>query len=264
MTEEKDAIQHLEEAYQSSEFKIGKALDEGYNLWKQKPLSLIGIFCLVLIISVLASNLPVVGPLLNSLFIGSCLGLGIYLSIEKIDFNEAFRFENFFDGFQFISKVILLNLIIFALALIIAAPFIFHIGVDALNLMLSGDPEEFPLNSFSSSTWLYVIPIIYCSLLISYAIPMIGSYNLQPWDALRYSAKFINKHWFSFFALYLVLIFLVLLGVIMLIVGAVITGSMMYPIIYASFKEVTQLEEYRNGSVEEEPEYTGATLDDFR
>ncbi len=262
MIQDRDAITHLEEAYQDSQFKIGQYLDEGYTLWKKKPLSLVAIFCSIILISLLANAIPVIGPLLNSLFVGSCMGLGVFLGLEKIDLNEDFRFEHFFDGFKYISKVIVLNLIILGLAIIIMLPFVFHLGVDNLQMMVNGNPEDFPLESFSSSTWLYLIPILYASLLISYAIPMLGIYNLQPWDALRYSAKFINKHWLSFFAMYLILLFLMLLGLLVILIGIFITGSMMYPIIYASFKDVTQLEHFKNDA--KDLEYTGATLDDFR
>jgi len=262
-----NAIEHLEESLHSSRFRLGSYIDEGYNLWKKKPLSFIAILLLSALISVTLNIIPILGTLMGSLFISPCLTLGIYLSCRIIDDDvNAFKFEDFFSGFSFISKVIVLNLIIFGFALILIFPLVMSIGIGALTSFDSADPTTFPIETIGGSTFLFIIPLIYAALLTSYAVPMIGFYNLQPWDALRFSAKYIHKHWIMFFLFMIVIFFIVMLGILAIFIGVFITASMIYPMIYASFKDVTDLDGFLEPEENDDITlgYDGATLDDFR
>ena len=257
--------EHLDNALLTSRFRLGDYLDEGYNLWKRKPLSYVAIILLLGIASSIANLIPVIGPLMYSLIVSPCIILGIYLGSKILDNDsDEFRFEDFFSGFAFLSKAIVLYLIIFGLAILLILPIMFQIGLSNIELINQNDPSTFPVEAFNSTTLLLILPLIYAALLTSYAVPILGIYNLEPWDALRYSAKFIHKHWIMFFLYMLVILFIVLLGLIALIIGVVVTASMIYPMIYVSFKDVTDLDSYLNQESDDEEPYTGATLDDFR
>lgn len=257
--------EHLDEALLSSRFRLGDYIDEGYNLWKQKPLSYIAIILLLGIASTIANVIPLIGPLLYSLIVSPCITAGIYLATKILDENsDDFRFEDFFSGFGFLSKVVVLYLIIFGFAFLLILPIMFQIGLSNIDLINQNDPSTFPLEAINSTTLLLFLPLIYAGLLTSYAVPILAIYRLEPWDALRYSAKFIHKHWLMFFLYSIVVIFIVLLGLLALIIGVIVTASMIYPMIYVSFKDVTDLDGFLNGEPDDIEPYTGATLDDFR
>ena len=260
-------IAHLDTALSNSRFDLGEYLDEGFNIWKKRAFSFIGIFIITILIQLTLGALPVLGPFLNSFVVAPCITLGIYLGTQIIDHrDEDFRFDDFFSGFPFFTNIIVLYAIISFLAMLIFTPFLLHIGIDNLEAFDLADPTTFPIKSVSWTTILLLLPILYAGLLVSYAIPMLGFYKLPPWQALTYSAKFIHKHWFNFFAFSLVIGFIVLLGLIAVIIGVVITGSMINPMIYASFKDVTDLSGYLNNVDEDDLdiEEGGITLDDFR
>ena len=75
---------------------------------------------------------PFIGPVLNGLSISSCLTLGGYLYSDRVANDQKAEFGNFFDGFQDIPKIIVLNLILFGLAILILIPFVMSVGVSAL------------------------------------------------------------------------------------------------------------------------------------
>ncbi len=269
MKSPEESKQHLDKAIQYSSFNLGQYLDDGYNLWKRKPLSFVALILLLMMASVLSNILPFAGSIINSLIISPCLTLGAYLACKVVDYDiDDFKFEDFFSGFQFVSKAITLNLIIIGLGLLLALPLIFQIGISNIDFLLSSDPltlqNEFPVDAITSTTFLLIIPLIYAGLLTSFALPILGIYRLEPWDALRYSALFIHKHWIMFFFYYIVIIFIMLLGFLALIIGVVITVSMLYPMIYISFKDITDLDTYLAGDSSEIETHQGATLDDFR
>ena len=261
------AIDHLDDSLHSSRFQLGSYIDQGYNLWRKKPLSFVAILLLSGLISVSLNIIPLLGPLLGGLFISPCLTLGVYLSCQIIeDDANAFKFEDFFSGFSFLSKVVVLNLIIYGFAILLIFPIVMSIGFTAFASFDSADPTSFPIESIGGVTLLLIIPLIYASLLVSYAVPMIGFYKLEPWDALRYSAKYIHKHWFMFFLFMIVIFFIMMLGILAIVIGVIVTASMIYPMIYVSFRDVTDLDTFMNPEEDDDLNlgYTGATLDDFR
>lgn len=264
-----DAISHLEQARAKSTFRLGAYLDEGYNIWKKEAVSFIGIMLVSVAISIVLSLIPILGSLVSALFVSPCLTLGIFLATRKIDVDRnQFEFGDFFSGFDFISKVIVLNLIIFGLGLLIVLPFVIF-GASNITSILdfdSADPASFPIEMFSGGLLLFLIPLVYLVLLTSYAIPMLGFYNLEPWEALKQSAKFIHKHWIMFFFFIIVIAIIAFLGLFALVIGIIVTASMMNPMLYASFKDVTDLDSYLNPPDEDDTVVGlgGITLDDFR
>lgn len=263
------AVSHLEQARAKSTFRLGDYIDEGYNIWKKEAGSFIGIFLVSIVISLGLSLIPLLGALASSLFVSPCLTLGIFLATRTIDVDHHhFQFGDFFSGFDFISKVIVLNLIIFGIGFLLVLPFIIYGATSIAGLVEfdSTDPSTFPFEIFTGGLLLFLIPIIYLSLLISYTIPMLGFYNLEPWEALKQSAKFIHKHWIMFFLFVLVIGLIALLGIFALIFGVIVTASMMNPMMYASFKDVTDLDTYLNPTDEDDTVIGlgGITLDDFR
>jgi hypothetical protein len=262
-----NTIAHLDKALANSTFDLGEYLDDGFNIWKKRAFSFVGIFIVTMVCQKTLGYLPVIGPILYSFVVAPCITLGIFLGTQVIDDRDIdFRFDDFFSGFPLFTKLIVLYSIISLLAILIVTPLMLHIGVGNLEAFDVADPTTFPVDSLSWTTILLMLPILYAALLVSYAIPMLGFYQLPPFKALTYSAKFIHKHWFKFFAFSLVVGFIVLLGLLAFIIGVVITGSMIYPMIYASFKDVTDLNGYLGTDEEEETDIIegGITLDDFR
>jgi len=260
----KDAKEHLEEALSTSRFDLGGYINRGFDVWRKGAWSFIGFTLIVVVISMILALIPFIGSLVSSLFVSSCLTLGGYIVSQKITDGEEYNFENFFDGFQYIGEVIVLNLIIFAIGFLLIIPFAMFVGVPFLWAVFTGDPTSLDFTGFNPSPFimLAVLPLIYASLLVTFAIPMLGFYKLSSWESLQYSARFCHKHWVLLFLFFIVVMFMVLLGLIGLIIGVFVTISFVYPMLYTAFQDITDWEGYNEvpGDVEEEED----PLDYFR
>ncbi|MFT4565857.1 MAG: hypothetical protein ACI9FN_000810 [Saprospiraceae bacterium] len=257
----KDAREHLEEALNTSNFDLGGYINHGFSIWRKGAVAFIGFMLIVIVISMVLAFIPVFGSLLSSLFVSSCLTLGAYFVAQKIDDDEEFTFENFFDGFQFIAQVIVLNLIIFAIAFLLIIPFALMVGFPFIIAAFSGDPSSMDFGGFSPMAILAILPLIYASLLATFAVPMIGFYGLSSLEALQYSARFCHKHWILLFLFFIIVMVIVCLGFIGMIIGVFVTASFIYPMIYAVFQDLTDWEGYNSDGVSD-PEID--TLDYFR
>jgi hypothetical protein len=253
------AQDHLNQALIDSQFKFGQYLEEVLELWKKQILAYIGFASLTLAASLTLSSIPTIGPLLSSLFIGSCLSLGGYFYSDALDRNENPDFGKFFEGFQYISKIVLQNLIIFGLALMILTPIVLWLGID--NIAALGTPEGLAKSPIKGSFLLAMVPFVYFLMLTSFALPLLTFYNLQPMEALIYSARFVNKHFILLIVFFVFCGIFILSGLLAFIVGILVTFSFLAPLNYVVFKDLTNLDGYR---FEPAVQYTGATLDDFR
>ena len=160
MTDKETKI-HLDEALLTSRFRLVEYIDEGYNLWKQKPLSYVAIILLLGIASTIANLVPLMGPLLYSLVVSPCITVGIYLGTKILDEDsDDFRFEDFFSGFNFLSKAVVLYLIIFGFAFLLILPIMFQIGLSNIELINQNDPSTFPFEAFNSTTLFLFLPLI--------------------------------------------------------------------------------------------------------
>lgn len=237
--EYKDVHEHLETALSQSRFDIGGFISEGFGLWKKAPGSFIGFMLLSFVISMVLSMIPVVGSVISSLFVSSCLSLGAYMVVDRIDAGEGFSFENFFDGFKRIGDVVIQNLIVFVIALVLIIPFAMMVGLAFFKEAMVGDPMAMGFENFNAWSFLALLPLAYAVLLLTFALPILGFYRLNPWESLQYSARFAHKHWIMIFLFFILVSIIVILGLLGLVIGIVVTASMMYPMFYVAFKNVT-------------------------
>lgn len=261
---EKDAIEHLEQALEESQFQLGHYLKAGFKLWNTKPAQYIAFILVLMLIGLGLGMIPFIGPVLNGLFISSCLTLGGYLYSDRVANDQSAEFGNFFDGFQDIPKIIVLNLILFALAILILIPFVMSVGVSALMGSVEDSTSlSMPFENVGWGPILLILPAIYAYMLTAFTIPMIGFYGLSPVNALQYSAKFVHKHALSIFLFFMICFIIIFVGILGFFIGIFVTGSMIYALMYVLFSDLTDLDGYRTEEIEDDS-YTGATLDDFR
>ena len=153
-----------------------------------------------------------------------------------------------------------MNLIIFGIAFLLIIPFALMVGFPFVLALISGDPSGVDFSGLSSMAFIAIIPMIYASLLVTFAVPIIGFYGLGSLEALQYSARFCHRHWVLLFLFFIIVMFIVLLGLIGFIIGVFVTMSFIYPMMYAAFQDITDWEGY-NIDESAEPEIN---LDYFR
>jgi len=248
MNKSRNPIPHLEDALLTSRFNIGDYLGEGFRLWKKEAGPFIGFGVVTIIISLMVNIVPFLGMFANQLLIGPALSLGAYIFSYKI-YKEYMNpdFGDFFDGFKKASDIIVAYLIYFIAMLICFVPL--FISFDLLN-WIDMEPIEMAASLedglLSWKLLLFVIPITVIALCFMYSTCFIYFYNLSAWQAVKYSFRFILKNFFSFFFFVIIAGLISISGIIGFFIGVVVTMTMFYPMLFASFKGLTQLEKFEN------------------
>lgn len=261
-------------------FPISDYINEGWRIYKMKPIRFIAFMFLFIIISIVVSLIPLVGQIANSIILGPALFAGLYIVAHKLRKNEYSGFDNFFLGFEHLAQLAAAALTIILISLVVFSPSIYLLYNSGLiewwteimaNPMNPPDPEDLEevLDFFSGTTLLYIclnlIPYIYLAVAFSWANFFIIFYDLKFWDAIESSRRLITRNWFSVFLLYLALGFLFgltftfatiilamipILGVLLIFL-MMIAMFCLIPVIYtssyAAFADVTKPLENEDG-----------------
>ncbi len=243
------AIQHLDETLPRSRFQFGEYISEGFDIWKRNAGLFIG-FGLLFILMILVINLiPIIGTIAGSVLISPALMLGAYIVSHRTLENENPAFGQFFDGFQFAKEIIVAYLIMMVIYLILLIPFIFFMGTGMVTWYMEAMSDPMTASGMDPpdiNLWglLALIPMIYVGVCFYYVVHFIGFYKLTALDAIKYSFKYVNKHWFLVFLFLIVVGLIAMSGLIALVIGVFITITFMFPMLYSSFRGMTELDTY--------------------
>lgn len=252
----KNAHQHLDEQLPLSKFNFGEKFSIGADIWKEH-FGLIGVFFLLYgIIMFFLNMIPIIGGLVSTFFLGPILTVGIFLFIKKADFRENPEFGDFFNGFDFAKDAVIatiIQMVIMIIPLLIMG-LLFYSGLD-LEAFVNAeeDPEAFLEAMRSISIPLVLIAglvFTILSALFSFVYPFITYYRLDAMSAVKYSFKFVSKHLVMFVLLYIVAAIIGMLGAILCFVGLIFTVPIIYTVIYAMFRELTDLRGFLDDSDE--------------
>lgn len=223
--------------YSGYAFNLGQYLSEGWQIFRKNMGSFMGYSWLVILMSLAASLIPIVGTIINSLFLSPALISGLFIAAHLVHRNQYKTFEQFFGGFSFYSPLIIQQLLLLVIYIIAALPAIYWIFSSGLiqfyrdillNPLEVNDFDPFNLNWGQS--WLLPISIIsyiYISIIYLWSYPFVVLNNADAWEAMEYSRKIINRKWFSFFGMIIVFI-LITFGVCMpipLITASIISAG---------------------------------------
>lgn len=187
------------------EFHFEQYLSQGWDLFRKAPMQLILYTLIVLGISVLIGLIPIVGTI-GGVVIGPALMAGYYVGIKKLDDTDAVEIGDFFKAFDYLLQLFLYGLVS---GLLISLAFV-----------------------------LLVLPGIWLGIALTFGSALIVFAKFEFWDAIKSSVKIVNKKWFSFFGLIIVLGLINLVGALFLGLGLFITIPFTYGVIYACYKDI--------------------------
>ncbi|AFY74182.1 hypothetical protein Syn7502_02170 [Synechococcus sp. PCC 7502] len=177
------------------EIKIGEYISQGFEVLKQYFGSFIGFFFLTALITLALNLVPILGGIASSI-IGAPLGAGFTFVGLAIIRKQPYVFNDFFKG---LSNKYFLQ--IFLLSLVGGA-------ITALGFLL------------------LIIPGIYIAVSYAFALQIAIDWELDFWEALETSRKFVSKNWFSVFGFLLVLGLINLAGALVLGIGLFFTAPL--------------------------------------
>jgi len=241
---------HLNNVLPQSQFQFGEYLSNGFDIWKKEAGPFIGFGLLYIVIAIGVGLIPLIGPILNRIMIGPCLMAGAFYFSYKSKIKNSAQFGDFFDKFSSLGPIILLALILCIVKLMLYLPFIASLGLQNFwAIAADANPTQIAdllVESFQPWKFLLLIPTAFVGALFGYSLLFLIFYDLSPVDAIHYSVKYIFKHWILY-VLYAIFVFILsFIGIIGLGIGIFITYTFMFPMIFDSFRGLTQLEKYEN------------------
>ncbi|SOE22090.1 hypothetical protein SAMN06298216_2533 [Spirosomataceae bacterium TFI 002] len=222
------------------EVKIGEYLSKGFDIFKANAGGYIGYTVLYMILSSIINLIPFLN-LFASILISPCLVFGFHLVSKSIHVDKVVPpFGEFFRGFDHFSKLILIALLSFLGYFIVALPIIITIGVSAFTLQDANAKEIFD-TLIGGPFFVVVLTIcgfIYLGVSWFFASLLAVYHNMSAWEALETSRKLITRNWFMMFVFLLLVGIIAVSGVILFIIGLVVTVPIALCYVFAAFEDI--------------------------
>ena len=186
-------------------FDIGKYTSEAWDLFGRSAGQFILYALLVILINTMV---PFAGIIL-----GAVLTAGYFLGARKLEQKGKISLEDLFKSFDFFLPLFLAGLI----------------GGILVTL----------------GFFLLIIPGIWFAVAISFSYQLIVFEKLDFWESIETSVKIVNKKWFSFLLLWIVVIAINIVGLLFLGIGLLVTIPFTTLIFYSCYKDIVGLETSR-------------------
>lgn len=194
---------------QITDVKVGDYFKAGWELFKKYPAGFVGYFIIIIVISLALNLVPVIGWLVGFALI-SPLNAGFFIVGAKLLKNQTPEFVDFFGGFKLFLPLALLGVV---------SSILISIGLILL-----------------------IVPGIYLIVSYLFAIMFVVDRRLDFWPAMETSRKAVQPVWFKVFVLFLLLFLLNLAGVLLMVVGLLISVPLTHCILTAAYAEIFGLE----------------------
>lgn len=235
------------------EFKFGKYLSDGFEYLKSQAGLFIGFFVLSILLIMAGSFIPLVGSIASQI-LSVTFYVGYFIVCNKIKLGLPVSFDDFFKGFSSIGQIAIIQLIIFGFSLLIFSPLLIF-GFTVLFSGLFGSirsgefkkiqtPQEllqlFDVDGLVPLFLITIILLMIMQTIYTFAAANAHFFKAGSWQSMEASRKVIQKKFFHFFALIIVVTLINLLGILFLLVGIIVTVPLSYAIFYAAFNDIMQ------------------------
>jgi hypothetical protein len=191
-------------------FEFEKYFSEGWGTFKKAGGLFVGYTILYFAISIGLNFIPILGTIMNVIISGA-LSAGFFVAARKVNTDGSLELGDFFKSFDFLLQLLILA---FVSGLITAVLTIF-----------------------------LVLPGIWFAVASSLASMLVVFVGTDYWEGIKLSVQIVNKKWFHWLALFILIGLFNLLGVIALGVGLLITIPTSFCILYAAFRNTTGIDE---------------------
>lgn len=228
-------------------FKMSQYFSDGFNIFKKDLGNFVGFGVVALIINILSKYLPLIGYVIGLLL--TPLYAGFYVVANKIENNEPYEFQTFFEGFHRAFEMIIATIIKLVFSTIIILPIIFLFAYSVIMSAISLTNNTESMETLFAIL-LILIPvffmalgvfIIFAPLLIWTDLIILFSDKYKAWDSIVLSFKLTLKNYFPILIFVIILALLNLLGLCFFGLGLLFTIPLTYCIFYSAFKDIVNL-----------------------
>ncbi len=243
---------HIQNGY---EFKFGDYLSRGMDIFKVNAGGFIGyalLFAAIYIVASLLGIIPFVGILVSlgyGLFVAPCLAFGYYLVANLSSKGKIAEFGQFFKGFDFIWKLVIISLLVGLISLLIFLPFLVSMGVSVFSF--KEDPQAFTaamLGNFALGIISFFV-LLFVTTSWVFASQLAVFHSMEAWQAMEASRKIVMKNpmnWLLMFLFLFVLLIINIIGFCLCLIGLIFTIPFTYCVIHAAFLDIAGLPEDDN------------------
>jgi len=218
-----------------------KWLSEGWRLFLRNPGMWIALMIILLLLSVAAHYIPLIGTLALSL-ISPALGAGLYYGARQLDEGRDLALEHLFIGLtdpQKRNPFLLLGALYLGAAIMVAIAMMIFGGGAIMGAMMGGRAAG---AAFTGVGLIAVLVGLTLAALVAmaflYASPLVMFDNVPPIEALKASFDACMKNIASMLVFGLIAMVLTILAVIPAGLGLLVLGPVMVGAIYASYKSI--------------------------
>jgi uncharacterized membrane protein len=189
------------------EVNVERYFRKGWEVIQQCFPQMVGFILGVMLINVVLAFIPILGQIASSLISGP-LTAGYTFVVLAILRGQPFTFNDFFKGLtnKYFLQIFLISLVG---GLLTALGFLF-----------------------------LILPGIFLAVCYTFAIQFAVDWDLEFFDALETSRKFVMKQWVQVFILLLALFVLNLLGILCLGVGILVTAPLSICIVISAYDDL--------------------------
>jgi hypothetical protein len=249
--------------------EIGNYFSRGYDIMKQNMGGYIGFALLSFMITFVANLIPFLN-ILAGIVITPCLFFGFHLVSYRISAKrEIPPFNEFFNGFNHFSKIVVITLLVFVITLALFIPLILVFGIGTFWSVITAsgmNSAETMRNAFAGLGGTMIILFLITMLAYLYlAVSLMFSsliavfHNVEAVDAMKLSWKVINKNWLMWIVMMIGLGIMLFVGALFCLVGLLFALPLYYCIVYAAFEDVCGVPEI-DGDHNDEISMIGAEL----
>jgi uncharacterized membrane protein len=250
--------------------EIGNYFSRGYEILKVNMGGYIGFALLAGLISIVANFIPLIN-FVASILITPCLAFGFHLVSHAISAKrEIPPFNEFFNGFNHFSKIVVVSLLSAVMFLILFVPVILVFGVGTLFTILSSSSNAESASALSNAflglgstiVILFIITMLaylYLAVSLMFASLIAIFHNVEAVDAMKLSWKVINKNWLMWFVMGLAIFAIIFVGILFCLIGLLFAVPLAQCVLYAAFEDVCGVPE-TDGNHNDEIGMIGAGL----
>jgi uncharacterized membrane protein len=215
-------------------------LSEGWRLFLRNPGMWVALMIILLLVSVAAHFIPLIGPLAFSLILPA-LGAGLYYGARQLDEGQDLTLDHLFIGLTDPNKrnplLLLGALYIGAIIVMVIVMMIFG-GSAIMGAMMGGQGGA----AFTGIGLIALLVGLCLAALIAmgflYASPLVMFDNIPPVEALKASFDACLKNIASMLVFSLIAMVLTVIAIIPFGLGLLVLGPVMVGAIYASYKSI--------------------------
>ena len=230
-------------------FRVGQYISKGFHLFSKNLGSFVAYSLLSVLIISMVAGVPLVGGWASKFAMMPVLTAGIYLVVHEVHKGKRVEFGEHFLGFRYIIPLALASIAISVITTVATIPFwlanksLLEWTWNLQDSFTTFDWEEIrdSYPGFHSWKLLLLFPVLYFAIAYSWTRLFIVFYDLNVWEAMEASRRFISKNWLTYLLFAIVLIVIGYGGLAGLMIGIFFTYPAMLCINYVAFEDMTQL-----------------------